>query len=157
MAKASHATLVQWELDKIEKEYGVLRPKQVWKFAKDNPKSALHKEFPWDLRKAAEERWTEIARRLIKVHVTILPAADNTEREVKVSTFQSLPKERTSPERGYRRIATIIRKEPDRMDLLRYTIQRLKAVREVWIFAELAEVAAAIDRAVATYVKDDAA
>lgn len=156
MAKASHKTLVQWELDQLEKKHKVLRPKDVVEFAKKNPKSALYKEFPWDKSKAAERLWLEIARGLIKIHVTILPSADNTEREVSVSTFQSLPKGRKDPEGGYRRITAIISNEPDRKELLRYTIQRLKGIREVWIFSELAEVAMAIDVVAKEYLKNAA-
>jgi hypothetical protein len=154
MAKASHRTLVQWELDQLEKEHKVLRRRDVVRFARSNPKSALYKEFEWDDSKAGELYRLETAGRLIKVHVTIMPSPDNAIREVKIATFQSLPKERTDPQGGYRRITSIVTKEPDRLDLLRYTIQRLKSVREVWVFAELTEVARAIEIVAKEYLKD---
>jgi hypothetical protein len=155
MPKASHRTLVQWELDQLEKEHKVLRRKDVVEFARNNPKSALFKEFEWDDSRAGELFRIEVAGRLIKVHVTVLSSPDNV-KDVKISTFQSLPKERSDPQGGYRRITAIINKEPDRMELLRYTIQRLRSVKEVWIFAELAEVAKEIDAVAAKYLKDAA-
>ena len=52
---------------------GRVTPEAVWRAARD-PKHILHREFPWDVKKAAEICWNEIAGRIIrecKVTVTI--------------------------------------------------------------------------------------
>jgi hypothetical protein len=60
-------------LEACRDKQGRITPQAVWRAARD-PKHILHREFPWDVRKAAEICWNEIAQRLIrecKITVTI--------------------------------------------------------------------------------------
>src|ERR1700741_1494249 len=56
---------VRARLEEIEATHGVLRPSDVVADAKKKD-SPLHGFFTWDTRKAAEERWLDQARDLIK-------------------------------------------------------------------------------------------
>lgn len=53
-----------------------ITPRQIWKFAKDNPDSELHKEFEWDVQAAAEKHWDHTAQRLLGQYKTVIIVED---------------------------------------------------------------------------------
>lgn len=154
MAKASHQTLIQWELEKIKKQKGEMQAKDVVDFARNNPRSALHKEFEWDDSIAAEQHRISQARHIIKVNVIMLPSADNKTRAV-VPQYISVPSE--SGGRGYEDVSAILRKQDKRAELLTYTIKRLLAIKEARLFPELLAVVKEIDKAANQHLEDDKA
>jgi hypothetical protein len=60
---------IEKELLAIKGNRELLSPHAVVKWAKAHKKSALHKKFQWDIRKAAQEHWLDTARRLIILHI----------------------------------------------------------------------------------------
>ncbi len=138
---------VREELDKIaDANGGMVRPDKVVKYAK-NKKSALHDHFTWDDTEAAVAFRLEQARRIIRVHVTVI---DSDSKPIRA--FVSLKQDRG--ETGYRRIVDVLA-NPDLKSIM---LEEAKA--EMQIFAnkyrtlsELAPVIKAIDRVVGSRPK----
>jgi len=62
-------TKVGEELVALRDGDGIIYPATVVDWARDHPESALHRQFEWDLERAAREHWLYRARQLISVHV----------------------------------------------------------------------------------------
>ena len=102
------------ELLRIAKKHdGVLQAEDVVKTARD-PKNALHPCFEWDNSVAGHEYRLMQARRLIRVHVTVL---DNAADAGPVNVFVSLTPDRKEPGGGYRIMVNVL-EDPDRRALL---------------------------------------
>lgn len=98
----AQAVIVGKELTKIEKQYGCIQPKTVWKKAR-SASSGLHSFFVWDVNRAAESHWLDQARRLIR-SVTIIPIQKEPMKEGIVRAFvnvSSNDKERRFKGRAY--------------------------------------------------------
>lgn len=61
---------IQSELLALRDTDGLLRPKKIVAWARQNPDSDLHREFEWDNRRAAEEYRIWQARRIVAMHLT---------------------------------------------------------------------------------------
>lgn len=85
---------------------GQLKPQNVVTWARANPTSALHGQFPWDVEEAAKERWLDIARGLISVHVRY--DHDEAPVEHQVRATLSLRSDRGSPSGSYHGVDHII-------------------------------------------------
>lgn len=99
------------ELDRIRRKSkdGKLHWQDVVKVAKD-PKSCLHREFTWDLKRAAEELWAEQARDLIQSY-TIRVMESHPQR---IRAYVQV-----SPSGGYTPMSEA-RKNPDQLRSLAY-------------------------------------
>lgn len=72
--------LIQEELEEIaQANNGLLFPVSVVKYAKDED-TTLHSRFDWDDTSAAHAYRLEQARRIIRMHVTIIPEAEKETR-----------------------------------------------------------------------------
>ena len=104
---------------------GKLTPEIVYRAALD-PESPLHKEFEWDLQKAAKEHWLNTARKLIQsVRVEI-----RTEKiTVKVPAY--LRDTEVEPyEQGYTTLAVAKSDEDRKRDVLLHELMRLRGYIE---------------------------
>jgi hypothetical protein len=108
---------IEKELLAIKGSKPLLQAEEVWKWAKSHPKSALHGEFEWNVKKAAQEYWTWQARRLIAVHVTY--DGDAGPRLISLSI------DRVKPGGGYRTVDDIVA-VPDL-----YRVMLLDALKEL--------------------------
>jgi len=112
MAKGMNKAVLA-EMTKIQaKDGGLLQAEAVVRFAA-NPKTALHKKFTWDNRKAGHEYRLWQARELIGVFVTVLKP--NTQP---VRAFVSLRADRKLPGGGYRAIVDVVSDADMRRQLL---------------------------------------
>jgi hypothetical protein len=123
---------IQKELLAIKGDRNLLPPPDVVRWAKSHKNSALHKQFEWNIRKAANEHWLQTARRLIVLHIV---AEDGGPQ------FVSLTIDR-KPGGGYRDRDDVA-KVPDLMQVLlidavkelrrvQAKYQRVTALKEVW-------------------------
>lgn len=110
---------IQAELLAIKGRRDLLPPPDVVAYAKKNRKSALHKQFQWDVGKAAYEHWLTTARRLIVVHITAL---DGGPQLVSLSIDRH-------PGGGYRDIVEVSRAPDLYKVLLQDAIRELKRVQ----------------------------
>lgn len=73
MTTTSKAERIKAALEEIRAKHGgKLRPRDVWKEARKNKKSILHREFEWNVSKAAERHWDDRARDLITRFITVV-------------------------------------------------------------------------------------
>lgn len=119
---------------------GLLRPTDVVAFAKKHKESALHTQFKWNVREAAEAHWIEQARRVIRIHVLVEPSI---EEEFKV--FVSLEDDRVN-DGGYRLTTAVMSEAQRRSRLLHQALKELKIWREKYnALTELAKIFEALD------------
>lgn len=147
----SPKTDIQRELERIARgdPERVIHPESVVDFAKANEGSVLHKMFPWDDTIAAHAHRLNIARQIIRVNVVMLESPLKKDIVVTVAEYISLPDHRGQ---GYERVTDVLSDVDRREAMLRYTIERLQAIKEVNILPELAEVAAAIAMVAEKYI-----
>jgi hypothetical protein len=89
-------------LIQLHKQHGTLTPDIVVEDAK-RPDSPLHDQFDWDVQKAAEEHWREVARQLIRnVRVVIT----NESRTIRAPYFVRDP-ECGVREQGYTSVVRV--------------------------------------------------
>ena len=120
---------------------GVLRAKDVVEYARD-PETALHGEFEWDDAKAGHEYRLEQARKLIRVHVTVL-----REDVPPVRAYVSLRKDRKQPGGGYRSITNVMRNKKMRAALLAEAFAEMERFQEKYaVLKELAPVFTAMQK-----------
>jgi len=98
----------------------VLRVADVFKWAKANPKSELHKKIEWDKDKAAREYQFWQIRRLIQLNIV----SDDGEPEV-----VSLTIDRSRAGGGYRSIDDVIDNEELSVVMLKDALQELDRVK----------------------------
>jgi hypothetical protein len=125
---------IEQELLALKADNPMLQAAAVVKWAKANKQSALHKQFQWDLKKAAWEHWLSTARHLIVEYV--IHTVDNGPRLVSLSV------DRITPGGGYRDIGDIVSVPAlyevmlrDAISDLRRTqtrYQRVKELKRVW-------------------------
>jgi hypothetical protein len=112
---------------------GVLNPKSVVEAARDES-SPLHDHFTWDDSEAAEQFRLIEARKLIQVHVELLPGAAD-QSPVWVSLRDDRPKGG-----GYRTMVSVLSKEALREKLLSDALNELEYFRQK--YGQLKELAA---------------
>jgi hypothetical protein len=117
---------------------GVLYPERIVKFAK-NPKTALHKAFDWNLKRAAMQHWLHQARQLIvKATITIQGSREP------IRLYVSLKSDRVNPGGGYRQTIAVLSDEEQRTELLQQAFDDLERFRRKYeSLAELAPLFAA--------------
>lgn len=134
---------IQHELEALRDGQGVLHVDAVWQWAKANPDSALHGEYEWDVRKAAEENWRQTSRQIIAIHVI----NDDGERKL-----VSLTIDRTKGG-GYRSVDDVIANDELRKVLIKDALMEFKRVKAKYEHVkELASVYEEIDKAEKKYV-----
>lgn len=110
-------------LDEIARQNnGQLKPRHVWEAAK-SPRHPLHRHFEWDVQKAAQSHWNEIARRLTR-SVMILPS-DDTSNQPPRRAWISVPDDGTK----YHRSAEVM----DEAGLQLSVMKKALADLEAWI------------------------
>lgn len=145
------------ELLEIKRAHGGrLNPDDVWRFARDHPKSALHTQYPWDVQKAAQDCWRDISRSLIRVYLIEYRETPRSNIVV-IPEFTSLSTERKKGRASYVATVEVLRRPQKREQMLIDTIQRLLSIKEVAAFAELKAVAKAIAVVAGRYIPKKAA
>lgn len=120
---------------------GLIRPADVVDYARTHKKSALHSEFDWNNKSAAEKYRIVQARRMIQVHITVEPRTQQ-----KVRAFVSLPQDRATSGGGYRDVDDVLSDEEMRQQLLSDALASLAAYRRKYaILEELHRVFSEID------------
>lgn len=130
------------ELKQLRRPDGRLVAEDVVKFAK-NPRTALHRKFEWDDKKASHEYRLWQAREVIRVYITIIKRD-----RPPITAWVSLKSDRTAPGGGYRRTKSVLKNRERRRELLEEALEEadrwMARYREL---DEFAEVFAAIERA----------
>ena len=94
---------VSQELEKISKRhFGILRPRDVVKYAED-PDTALHDKFEWDDSLAGAKYRLQQAAEIIRVQVQASPIENKTMR-----VYVSCASERASKDHGYRPLESVM-------------------------------------------------
>ncbi len=99
---------------------GVLYPKNVVQWARENPESTLHGELEWDDAKAAEEYRTDQARAIIRVVVV-----QSKETPDMIRAYVSQPSDRVHGG-GYRRVEESLAKA--RAELVNDALRKLATI-----------------------------
>lgn len=94
---------------------GKLHAEKVVQFARRHKKSALHKQFDWNVKKAAMQHWIEEARRLIRVFVISTPVKDTM---ITARVYVSLPSDRKDGG-GYRTMNSVLNDEAMKAEMLK--------------------------------------
>ena len=124
---------VQKELIALKGKRDLLAPKTVVSWARKNKTSALHKEFQWNVDRAAMEHWLSTARRLIALHIVY---EDGTRKFVSLSIDRR-------PGGGYRDVGDVVA-VPDffrvmlsdalkELSRVRSRYERVEELRPVWM------------------------
>lgn len=132
---------IQQELEQIRDEHdGLLRAEDVVEFAR-NPQTALHSCFTWDDDEAARQFRLWQARRVIKVHVTVLPSVADP-----IRIWVSLESDRKRPGGGYRHLEDVMADEDYRRQLLDQALRDARRwQRKYELLNELAPVFASLE------------
>lgn len=123
--KESKKAQIKERLDQLSKaNRGRLTPAIVIADAK-NPRSPLHGQFTWDIKKAAQQRWIEQARELIR----------SVRIEVRTEThFVTAPRyvhdPRAGKESGYAELTTMRSSRDIAIETLQYELDRATAALE---------------------------
>lgn len=135
---------------------GILHPRTVVEWARDNPSSALHAALEWDDAKAADEYRVWQVRHLIKL---------NIQQEDGSPVFVSLSIDRATGG-GYRAVsdvaaapdlrAIMLRDALAELDRVRTKYDALTALSEVWEAADRASAKAGIKRRAASKPQEHA-
>lgn len=126
---------------------GKLDPVHVVEAARDET-SPLHAHFTWDDSEAAHQFRLMEARKLIQVHVTILPGSSEP-----VQAWVSLRTDRVAGG-GYRPIAQVMSRKALRDQLIAEALADLETWRRKYAtLKELADIFAAMDRTKAKRAK----
>lgn len=142
----------QQELVSIYERDGALNPEAVVDAARSK-KSALHDRFNWDDKAAAHEHRLHVARKIISVAVTVIPALSNSP----VKQFVSIKALRGTDKGSYIATADILSDEAKYamalndalrdLERLKYRYNHFKDLAPVW--AALDKVLAQVERAAA--------
>jgi len=137
---------IKRELKKIKKQHGgLLRARDVVNYARDS-KTALHNCFEWDDKIAGEAYRIHQARRIINVHVEMMP---NATEPMKV--FVSLKKDRCKPGGGYREMKRIIKVKPWREALFEQALDELISIKKR--YKQIREIVIAVEPAIDAIIK----
>ncbi len=136
MRRAS--TRVSEEIVSLRASDGRWYPQLIVEWARQNPDSALHGHFEWDVAKAAYDHWLWQARQLIAIHVVDVSGGRQT-----ISLIVDRPKGG-----GYRELGEVVSNAEMRRDAVDQAIAELRRWRERYGFlqADLSGVFRAIDR-----------
>ena len=134
---------------------GILRPSDVVAYAEDE-NTALHECFEWDDTKAGQEYRLWQARKIIKVHVTVLP---NT--TTPINAYVSLKTDRVGEGGGYRPIVDVMNNQQMREQLLAEALEELtyyeKKYKQLTDLAPVFEAAKKIRQSVRARQKESTA
>lgn len=132
---------IESELNEIkEANGGIINPRSVVEFARENKRSALHSKFEWNNGKAAELYRLNQARAILRVYVV-----DSPDNVSKIRAFVSLPSDRNK-DGGYRDIDSVMNDAERRAELLKQALREFAAFRRKYaILQEFAKVFAAAD------------
>lgn len=138
----SGKTKLQEELETIrEDNNGVLRAEDVIRYAEDHPDSVLYGQFTWDNEVAAIHYRLSQARRLIRMHVFVIP---NSSSETRI--YVSLEQDRMMAGGGYRHIHEVMSDAAQREMLLRQALREIQRWRQKYQnIKELAIIFSSID------------
>lgn len=101
------------ELERIRQANGgQLETQQVWREARSK-KSPIHKAFTWDVERAAEERWAEQARQLIKSVDVVTEDGTETSAFFNVSVKTQPEDQDTSTTVRYYQAAQVLPQSPN--------------------------------------------
>ncbi len=138
---------VQKEIARLTKRApgGLLHAEDVYEYAKDNPESALHNEFEWDVNEAARLYNIERARTLIRTYRLVVPAAEDRY----VRALISVPSDRVNGG-GYRKTQEVLTKDVLRQQVVQEALNKVEALAQEYsflteldgLFAELKKVIA---------------
>lgn len=145
------------ELQLVEKEFGQLSPANVVEWARNNPKSQIHKSIEWDDSKAGDLYRLEQARGIIRVSVRIIEVKHDP---VKIGVKMVEGKPTACPVRShfplersdngntvYHPIEDIMADENKRKMLLATAMGELAGFKKKYmILSELSQVFQAIDK-----------
>lgn len=106
-----------------ERNGGRLTADDVWHDGRDEPQSPLHREFIWDVDKAAEAHWRQRARQLIEeCHVQVV---------FKTTTYRvpAYVRDQTASakEQGYVSITSLKTERDLALESLEYEVRRARA------------------------------
>jgi hypothetical protein len=105
---------------------GRLTADDVWQDGRDDPASPLHREFTWDVAKAAEAHWRMQARRLIEECYVQVRFKTTTYRVPAYVRDQSA----SAREQGYMRVADVKTDRELSLESLEYEVRRARAALE---------------------------
>lgn len=102
---------------------GLLHPSQVLEYAKSNPDSALHAEFEWNDKEAADSWRFQQASELIRAYVTILPQTTQH-----VRGLVSVPSDRANGG-GYRRTEEVVKNDALRRQMVEDALKKIEKLQ----------------------------
>lgn len=105
---------------------GRLTADDVWHDGRDDPASPLHREFTWDVDKAAEAHWRVRARQLIEECYVQVRFKTTTYRVPAYVRDQTA----TAREQGYVRVADVKTDRELSLEALEYEVRRARAALE---------------------------
>jgi len=134
------------ELEQIYQTNQAVTPAAVTEFAKNNPDSLLGQCFEWDVQKAAEARWLDEARYVLR-HIVMYAEVDGQEKEVRAFWVVTVPDEDDEkPTTVYRLITDIMDDEEQKAQLIRKARRELSQWQERYSnLREFAAIFSAID------------
>lgn len=134
-------------LEEIEviRSVGALTPERIVDFA-SNPNTALHTQFTWDDGAAAEQWRLAEARKIIQVHVRMLPTGDGS--EVMQRAYVSMRKTNPAPgpRNEYLVTANVLDDADLRQQFILAQLDRMAAIYKGNPLVELLPIAKAIDK-----------
>jgi hypothetical protein len=102
---------------------GRITPRAVWQAARD-PNHVLHREFQWDIKKAAEREWDRTAAELIREVRFVVTYED---RKIRVPCYVSDPREKAS---SYIPVARIARNSKASHAVLQREVEQIVGLIE---------------------------
>lgn len=86
------------ELEALKKRHKGVKHDVIWKSARA-ASSPLHAEFTWNVQEAAEKRWSDEARYLVRAVAIITYRVEDTKKKepIKARAFLSVPDDATAP------------------------------------------------------------
>ena len=109
-----------------ERHGGILTPATLVAYARDNPLSALHGCFDWDVNEAAEKWWLAQAHKLLRQFKIKVEGDDGA--TITIRGFVSLPSDR-GPEGLYRSTLTVLGEEDQLAEMVETAKSELAAFR----------------------------
>jgi hypothetical protein len=97
---------------------GQLRPRYIWEAARASPRHPLHRHFEWNVQKAAEQNWDDVARRLTR-SIMILPI-DAESNQPPRRAWLSVPGE------GYQTVAKVMDEAAMQYKVMRSALAELE-------------------------------
>jgi len=125
----------------FENDEGYIEPQALINAGRD-PGSPIHNQFTWDVDKAAQERWTEQARdliRIVRMEITV-------ERQIVVAPIYAVDPDRPSKSQRYIRLERAAMEEERALRILQDEIDRIaSAIRRAQAVAAVLGLSARLD------------